>query len=135
MPHYNELQEGLASIMRVTDRVNETKRKEDNRQAVLDLARRVEDWKGHDINSFGELMLQETFSVIKNDSEREYNIYLFERIILCCREVGPPSGKKSSKSNSIARRPPSRQPARLQLKGRIFVNNVIGATAHHRNGE
>lgn len=120
--------------MRVTDKVNETKRREDNRQAVLDLGRRVEDWKGHDITSFGELLLQETFFVIKNDSEREYNVYLFERIILCCKEVGN-SGKKSNKSNSIAKKPMQKRPATLQLKGRIFVNNVTGATPMHRNGE
>ncbi|KAM0786110.1 hypothetical protein ACM66B_006920 [Microbotryomycetes sp. NB124-2] len=134
MPHYAELQEGLASIMRVTDRVNETKRKEDNKQAVLDLSRRVEDWKGHDITSFGELLLQETFFVIKNESEREYNVYLFERIILCCKENGTTS-KKSSKSNSIAKKPQARKPSTLQLKGRIFVNNVTGATPYVRQGQ
>nr|CRX79227.1 hypothetical protein ls5931a1_00043 [Leucosporidium scottii] len=133
-PHYAELQSGLESIMRVTDKVNETKRREDNRQAVIDLGRRVEDWKGHDITSFGELLLQETFFVIKNDSEREYNVYLFERIILCCKESGN-SGKKSNKSNSIAKKPVQKKPTMLQLKGRIFVNNVTGAQAHHRNGQ
>ncbi|KAK4052297.1 Guanine nucleotide exchange factor for Cdc42p [Microbotryomycetes sp. JL221] len=140
MPHHAELQEGLASIMRVTDRVNETKRKEDNKQAVLDLSRRVEDWKGHDIGSFGELLLQETFFVIKNESEREYNVYLFERIILCCKDngggaSGSGSSKKSSKSNSIAKKPTSRKPSTLQLKGRIFVNNVTGATPYVRQGQ
>ncbi|KAK4048435.1 Guanine nucleotide exchange factor for Cdc42p [Microbotryomycetes sp. JL201] len=134
MPHHSELQEGLASIMRVTDRVNETKRKEDNRQAVLDLSRRVEDWKGHDITSFGDLLLQETFFVIKNESEREYNVYLFERIILCCKENNV-AGKKSSKSNSIAKKPQARKPSTLQLKGRIFVNNVTGATPYVRQGQ
>jgi cell division control protein 24 len=119
--------------MRVTDKVNETKRREDNRQAVIDLGRRVEDWKGHDIGSFGELLLQETFFVIKNDSEREYNVYLFERIILCCKESGS-VGKKSNKSNSIIKKPVSRKPTNLQLKGRIFVNNVTGAAPLHRNG-
>lgn len=133
-PFYSELQAGLASIMRVTDKVNETKRREDNRQAVIDLGTRVEDWKGHDIGSFGELLLQETFFVIKNDSEREYNVYLFERIILCCKESGS-SGKKSSKSNSILKKPPNKKPTNLQLKGRIFVNNVTAAQPVNRNGE
>lgn len=119
--------------MRVTDKVNETKRREDNRQAVIDLGQRVEDWKGHDIKGFGELLLQETFFVLKNDSEREYNVYLFERIILCCKESGS-SGKKSSKSNSILKKPPNRRPTSLQLKGRIFVNNVTGAESVPRNG-
>lgn len=134
MPYYIELQDGYASSKRVVDRVNETTRREGNRQAVVDLGRRVEDWKGHDITTFGELLLQETFFVIKNDSEREYNVYLFERIILCCKESGS-SGKKSSKSNSILKKPATRKPTNLQLKGRIFVNNVTGAQSVNRNGQ
>ncbi|GAA6060823.1 hypothetical protein JCM10212_000596 [Sporobolomyces blumeae] len=134
-PYYDELKAGLESIMRVTDRVNEEKRRKENLQAVDDLARRVEDWKGHDINSFGDLLLQETFIVIKNDNEREYNVYLFERIICCCKEVGTP-GKKDKKSNSILKRPPSQRINKLQLKGRIFVNNITGASQiHHRSGQ
>ncbi|GAA5872747.1 hypothetical protein JCM1840_004507 [Sporobolomyces johnsonii] len=134
-PYYDELKAGLESIMRVTDKVNEEKRRKDNSQAVDDLARRVEDWKGHDINSFGDLLLQETFVVIKNDNEREYNVYLFERIICCCKEVGA-TGKKDKKSNSILKRPPSQRINKLQLKGRIFVNNITGASQiHHRTGQ
>ncbi|SCV74818.1 BQ2448_7847 [Microbotryum intermedium] len=139
-PYYLELQAGHAAIMRVTDRVNETKRREDMRQAVLDLASRVDDWKGHDINSFGELLLMEPFAVIKNDTEREYIIYLFERIILCCKEAPPnPKDKKNSKSNSMIRRPTptssTRRPTMLLLKGRIFINNVTGAVPSRVGGQ
>ncbi|GAA6007512.1 hypothetical protein JCM11491_004191 [Sporobolomyces phaffii] len=134
-PYYDELKAGLESIMRVTDRVNEEKRRKENLQAVEDLGRRVEDWKGHDINSFGDLLLQENFIVIKNDNEREYQVYLFERIICCCKEVGA-VGKKDKKSNSILKRPPSQRVNKLQLKGRIFVNNITGASQiHHRSGQ
>ncbi|KAK4696689.1 cell division control protein 24, partial [Phenoliferia sp. Uapishka_3] len=131
---YSELVEGHASIERVTAKVNETTRREDNRLSVVDLQRRVEDWKGHDITSFGDLLLRETFVVIKSDSEREYNVYLFERIILCCKEMGL-SNKKSAKSNSILKRPASRRVANLQLKGRIFVNNVTTAHNVSRSGQ
>ncbi|GEM11396.1 cell division control protein 24 [Rhodotorula toruloides] len=134
-PFYDELKAGLESIMRVTDKVNEEKRRKDNAQAVDDLARRVEDWKGHDINSFGDLLLQETFVVIKSDNEREYQVYLFERIILCCKEVTA-QGKKDKKSNSLLKRPPSQRINKLQLKGRIFVNNITGASQiHARSGQ
>jgi cell division control protein 24 len=132
--YHNELKAGLDSIQRVTEKVNEEKRRKDNLQSVSDLANRVEDWKGHDIASFGELLLQETFIVIKSENEREYNVYLFERIILCCKEVGA-TGKKDKKSNSILKRPPSQRINKLQLKGRIFVNNITGATqVNHRSG-
>ncbi|GAA6053765.1 hypothetical protein JCM3770_005106 [Rhodotorula araucariae] len=134
-PYYDELKAGLESVMRVTDKVNEEKRRKDNMQAVEELSQRVEDWKGHDISSFGQLLLQETFIVIKSDNEREYNVYLFERIILCCKEVGA-QGKKDKKSNSILKRPPSQRINKLQLKGRIFVNNITGASQiHHRSGQ
>lgn len=126
-PYYDELKAGLESVMRVTDKVNEEKRRQDNAQAVTDLAHRVEDWKGHDLSSFGQLLLHENFVVIKSDNEREYSVYLFERIILCCKEVVA-QGKKDKKSNSILKRPASQRVNKLQLKGRIFVNNVTAAS-------
>ncbi|GAA5990443.1 hypothetical protein JCM10908_007375 [Rhodotorula pacifica] len=134
-PYYDELKAGLESVMRVTDKVNEEKRRQDNAQAVTDLAHRVEDWKGHDLSSFGQLLLHENFVVIKSDNEREYSVYLFERIILCCKEVVA-QGKKDKKSNSILKRPPSQRINKLQLKGRIFVNNVTAASPlQSRNGQ
>ncbi|KWU43851.1 hypothetical protein RHOSPDRAFT_4565, partial [Rhodotorula sp. JG-1b] len=133
-PYYDELKAGLESVMRVTDKVNEEKRRQDNAQAVTDLAHRVEDWKGHDLSSFGQLLLHENFVVIKSDNEREYSVYLFERIILCCKEVVA-QGKKDKKSNSILKRPSSQRINKLQLKGRIFVNNVTAASPlQSRNG-
>lgn len=123
---------------------------------VEELRNRVEDWKGHDVKHFGPLVLEDTFAVIKNDSERDYHVYLFEKIILCCKEVGPGAGgsissvgsgaggsisgasgrseKKNSKSNSMLRKPTNaRKKTTLQLKGRIFITNVLGATHQPRS--
>lgn len=100
---------------------------------MQDLIRRVEDWKGHDPHQFGNLLLHENFFVMKSDSTREYNVFLFERIILCCRETGS-SGKKSSKSSSMLKKP-QKKVSTLQLKGRIFINNVTAATSHFTNGQ
>lgn len=72
--HYQELIDGHESIKRVTDKVNETKRQADNELAVRELGRRVDDWKGHDIVSFGQLLLEDTFTVLKGESEREYKV-------------------------------------------------------------
>ena len=126
-PHAAELQEGLEAIRRVTDKVNENKRRQENEEAVAELERRVEDWKGHDVTTFGPLLLEDTFFVIKNDNEREYHVYLFGRIILCCKDSGA-IGKKGTKSNSLINRKPSnKRRVSLQLKGRIFINNVVEA--------
>lgn len=126
-PHYNELEQGLESIKRVTDRINETKRKQENIAAVQELKERVEDWKDHQLENFGDLLLEDNFFVLKGDTEREYHVYLFERIILCCKEVSL-VGKKGTKSNSIlgGRKSVAKgKKPQLQLKGRIYVNNVV----------
>lgn len=131
---FEELKEGLASITRVTDAVNETTRHRENELAVNELKERVEDWKGHELNSFGALVLEDTFTVVKNDSEREYHVYLFERIILCCKEVGVKLDKKASKQSMSLKKNASHIHANglkkkntQQLKGRIFIANVMSA--------
>ncbi|MBW0530487.1 hypothetical protein O181_070202 [Austropuccinia psidii MF-1] len=136
-PYYDELREGLASIARVTDGVNETTRQRENELAVNDLKERVEDWKGHDLTTFGQLVLEDTFTVVKNESEREYHVYLFERIILCCKEVGSKLDKKASKQSMSLKKSSQINNSHLsgakrkntqQLKGRIFIANVMSAT-------
>ncbi|CAG8446669.1 4148_t:CDS:2 [Dentiscutata heterogama] len=85
--YYEEIKCGLNAIKRVADRVNETRRQQENAAVVKDLERRVEDWKGHKIEQFGELLLEDVFTMSKDDSEREYHVYLFEKILLCCKET------------------------------------------------
>ena len=148
-----ELSEALTVIRRITDKVNETSRHQANAQVVADLAARVENWKGHTLRSFGDLLLSDTFLVSKGDSEREFHVYLFERILLCCKEVGgggPATPARSrSKSNSLlkqrqgsfssssgssatSRKDAPRPP--LQLKGRIFLNNILSIHPLTRTG-
>lgn len=74
--------------------------------------------------------------MLKSDVKRDYAVYLFQKIILCCKDA-PPTGKtKMSKSNSMIRKsggattPGGNKPMKpmLQLKGRIFINNIVGIT-------
>lgn len=96
--------------------------------------------EGHELSSFGDLLLHETFQVLKSEVEREYHVYLFQKIILCCKDA-PLQGNgktKVNKSNSMIRKSGSGNAAaaaaalkrkpNLQLKGRIFINNVISAS-------
>ncbi|KAJ7669653.1 Dbl homology domain-containing protein [Mycena rosella] len=103
--HYDELKLGLAAVVRVTDRVNETMRRDENTETVKSLETR---------DTFGELVLDGIFIVSKSCVEREYHVFLFERMILCCPEDAP------SPRNQWKRR---RSP--LVLKGRIFLDNVM----------
>ena len=53
----------------------------------------------------------------------QYKVYLFERILLCCKEVNP----NKSKNKMLATKQPlvdKKGKPKLQLKGRIFMQNV-----------
>ncbi|KAI0066248.1 hypothetical protein BV25DRAFT_1975938 [Artomyces pyxidatus] len=147
-PHYDELKAGSAAAKRITDKINEAQRRAENVQTVQSLATRVDDWKGHHVSQFGELLLDDIFMVTKSEVDREYHVFLFERIILCCKEapaVGP--NKKVGKSNSILKKPqgaPAATPpppgsskkrtTPLLLKGRIYLNNVTEAKSTSGGG-
>lgn len=135
--HYEELQQGLTVIRRITDKVNETSRLQENAVLVKELEWRVEDWKGHNVKTFGLLLLSDIFVVAKGDTEREYHVYLFEKILLCCKEVPPTAQKKGNKNNSLLKQKAGAANSKklksmLQLKGRIFINNVTGAFANSK---
>ena len=148
-PYYDELKRGLDSAKRITDRINEAQRRSENQQTVQSLESRVEDWKGHHLSNFGELLLDDIFMVTKMDIDREYHVFLFEKIILCCKEILPttPGGstRKGSKSNSMLKKqqmslpggvgPPRKKSTPLLLKGRIFLNNVTHTKAMLTSGQ
>ncbi|KAI0645373.1 hypothetical protein C8Q79DRAFT_926630 [Trametes meyenii] len=143
-PFVDELKAGVAAAKRITDKINEAQRRAENDATVKNLEGRVEDWKGHHISNFGALLLDDIFSVTKSEVDREYHVFLFEKIILCCKEYipQPGNGKKVGKSNSILKKPSSpsstlvppgagpstkKKNTPLLLKGRIFLNNVTQA--------
>lgn len=126
---------------------------EERNEAVEELKGRVEDWKGHKIEAFGDLLLHGTFTVLKGEttapkgSEREvgsksskrrsshplmellqYKIYLFEMILLCCKEIDITKNKNRGKKNDHSGKP------KLQLKGRIFMQNVTDTLIMQKPG-
>ena len=56
-------------------------------------------------------------------SRVQYKIYLFERILLCCKEINPNKAKNKMLSSNKALVDKQGKP-KLQLKGRIFMQNV-----------
>ncbi|KAG5735481.1 Rho guanine nucleotide exchange factor scd1 [Termitomyces sp. T112] len=141
--HFDELKRGSEAAKRITDKINEAQRRAENEATVKSLQSRIDDWKGHHLENFGELLLDDIFIVTKSEVDREYHVFLFEKIILCCKEAlpQPQNGKKMGKSNSILKKQPAPpplalpggvgQPVRkntpLLLKGRIFLGNVTQA--------
>ncbi|KAJ3272590.1 hypothetical protein HDV01_005433 [Terramyces sp. JEL0728] len=82
----DELDEALIVMKRVTDRVNEVQRMEDNKALKTKLLEYIEDWQNLDPNALGDLLLYDKFNMLVQDVEQPHHIYLFENIILCCKE-------------------------------------------------
>lgn len=128
-PNYQNQVEALEAIKRVTFNVNETQRRVENLGVVKQLSELLIDWKGHNLNDFGALLHDGVFPVIKSGAEREYHLYLFENIILCCKESPPP---KKSMTLSSKKSKPKR--SSLILKGRIYMAFITHISSSIKNG-
>ncbi|EGC43164.1 rho guanyl nucleotide exchange factor [Histoplasma capsulatum var. duboisii H88] len=62
-----------------------------------------------------------------------YHIYLFERILLCCKDVNPNKQKTKLMSKDKPNAAPKGKP-RLQLKGRIYMANVTEVLSVQKPG-
>lgn len=132
-PYRAELEQGLLAVRRIAADINETTAFRQKQQTVRELVDRVDDWKGHDYEKFGDLHLDDQFTVSKADSPRDYHVFLFEKMMLCCKEITPDKKFKSGKNSNMLRKDKTVSKSgagskpRLALKGRIFVSNITAA--------
>jgi cell division control protein 24 len=132
-----DLFKGKECATTVLTRTNTAIENEDRLEALEDLKSRVEDWKGHRVTGFGGLLLFGSYTVIKSDSapgkdqEREYHVYFFESILLCCKDIdrNKPKNKISTRSMVDKKGRP-----KMQLKGRIFMQNVTDVVKASKPG-
>jgi hypothetical protein len=71
----------------------------------------------------------------------QYTVYLFERILLCCKEINPNKSKdklmgvqKDKKDKKDKKSKEINKSAKLQLKGRIFITNVTEVLSLAKQG-
>ncbi|KAL4882019.1 hypothetical protein BJY04DRAFT_187877 [Aspergillus karnatakaensis] len=123
-----DITSAIESLQTVLDAANDAIDKEQLASAFRQLDERVDDWKALRSDTFGDLLRFGTFTVIKGDngkdSEREYHIYLFERILLCCKDINPNKQKSRLVGGSKDKPNSGKGKPRLQLKGRIYMANV-----------
>lgn len=64
---------GEAAVVSILNNVNSFIKKQEKSQAVEELRQQVEDWKGHELGGFGDLLMHGTFPVQKaaNQPDRE----------------------------------------------------------------
>jgi cell division control protein 24 len=63
-----DLDDGIEAASSVLHRTNAAVDLEERKDAMNELRERVEDWKGHRLESFGDLLLHGTYQVVKGDS-------------------------------------------------------------------
>ncbi|KAJ6440634.1 dextranase [Purpureocillium lavendulum] len=132
----HDLMLGCEAAERVLHKANEAVNRDLLDEALEELINRVDDWKSHKVESFGKLLLHGVYGVItgKSDQEKDYEIYLFESILLCCKEASTNKSKdKKDKSRTSGPRLRIRG-AKLQLKGRIFMTNVTDIVSLSKPG-
>lgn len=110
-PHIDELKEALKSVANVTEIVNEMNRKEENKEVRQALIDGVDDWKGLNVQDFGDLQLADKFIMTaENGTEKDYQLYLFDRVLLCSKPT-----KKPRKDITT-----------YVLKGNIYITSITG---------
>ncbi|KAF7318761.1 Rho guanine nucleotide exchange factor scd1 [Mycena chlorophos] len=122
-PHFDELKAGKEAMKRILDELHARQIIAEKQETANLLRGRVADWKGHNPEHFGALLLNDIFVVTKSNVDREYHVFLFEKILLCCKEVftrSASAGPTYSTANPHRTSP-------LTLKGRIFMNVVTAA--------
>ncbi|KAL7813609.1 guanine-nucleotide dissociation stimulator [Trichoderma aethiopicum] len=131
-----DLLAGCEAAERVLQKANEAVNRDLLDDALEELIVRVDDWKSHKIESFGKLLLHGVYGVItgKSEQEKDYEIYLFECILLCCKEISP-NKSKDKKDKTRQQGPKTKNKnAKLQLKGRIFMTNVTDVVSLSKPG-
>ncbi|KAI8634426.1 hypothetical protein F5Y19DRAFT_461807 [Xylariaceae sp. FL1651] len=130
-----DLTKGIEAAERVLKKANEAVNRDLLDEALEELKVRVDDWKNHKVDQFGKLLLHGVYTVVtgRSDQEKDYEIYLFECILLCCKEVQPNKSKdKKDKNKSITK--VRNKNNKLQLKGRIFMTNVTEVLSFAKPG-
>ncbi|KAI1339943.1 Pleckstrin homology domain-containing protein [Xylariaceae sp. FL0016] len=131
----SDLELGIGAAERVLRKANEAVDRDLLDEALEELTRRVDDWKNHKVEQFGRLLLHGVYTVVtgRSEQEKDYEIYLFECILLCCKEVQPNKSKEKKDKNKSLPKIRNKN-NKLQLKGRIFMTNVTEVISFAKPG-
>ncbi|CCH42223.1 Cell division control protein [Wickerhamomyces ciferrii] len=138
--NFAELNLALEISKKIANDINENQRRVENVEVLKKLYDKVVDWKGYNVNSFGELLFFDKVIVkdnSKTSEEREFQVYLFENIIIFFKEILPQQKKSSitslkKKSQTNLLNSNQQEILGLELKGRISIANIYNiSTINH----
>ncbi|KAI8085178.1 uncharacterized protein BX664DRAFT_300963 [Halteromyces radiatus] len=129
----SEMMDGLESMRRVADKVNETQRKHENLRMVGQLKHRVDDWKGISIDKCGQLLLQDKIFVRAYNNEREMHVFFFENRLLLFKESKDNSKSRLTKASTISVK--KRRRGTLEPRGIIETSTITCLHNMSGNGE
>ncbi|EDO15047.1 hypothetical protein Kpol_367p2 [Vanderwaltozyma polyspora DSM 70294] len=139
-----ELEMALDIAKSIARSINDNQRRTENHEVVKKLYNRVVNWKGYRIAKFGELLYYDKIFIStsnSSESEKEFEVYLFEKIIILFSEVT----QKKSSSLSLKKKPTTSSLSlsltsshsssanqnndgvnepKLDLRGRILIMNL-----------
>ena len=69
-----DLSAGIASAERVLQKANEAVDRDLLGEAVNDLVSRVEDWKKHRVDQFGDLLMHGVYTVVTGKGDQEKDV-------------------------------------------------------------
>jgi cell division control protein 24 len=117
----------MDAMRRVADKVNETQRKHENFQMVMELKQRVDHWKGISIDKCGQLLLQDKLLVVVYGNEMETHVFFFENHLLLCKDTTHKTRLAKSATISIKKqqRHQQRRANTLEPKGMIATSMIV----------
>lgn len=120
-----ELDIALDISKNIARSINENQRRTENHQIVKKLYGRVVNWKGYRIAKFGELLYYDNVFISinnSNDQEREFEVYLFEKIIILFQQLS----QKKSTSSLILKKKSTSSTLNITSNGNSNSNSNIG---------
>ncbi|KAJ3564629.1 hypothetical protein NP233_g8169 [Leucocoprinus birnbaumii] len=124
-PYHAELQKGAEAVQRIIRADSDARCRSENQNTTRKLASIVDDWKGHHLQNFGELLVSDILIVTTpNRRHRPFHVFVFENILLFFKMVPEPDQDLRSDSDRTKKTPVPLGNVSLLLKGRISMTSV-----------
>ncbi|EWG47694.1 hypothetical protein FVEG_07748 [Fusarium verticillioides 7600] len=115
-----------SSIAKIVSQLQDKGMSSGTLTAVQELQQRIEDWKGIHPGDLGEMILCKSLYVKKSSKTHLYHGYLFQKMLLLCKETrGQGSGESSFyRSKSLS----EQKQTKFILKGRFHLRHILSVT-------